>query len=103
MSLELIQQALSSVAKVIDGGEMHWERKELNETRDPKAAGFTGSSGTWRVVVARFTPHSGPHDVAYDGAAVCMKGSQQGTLLHLTPELAKKCWLQADETAPTES
>lgn len=102
MSEQFIKRALGNVTKVVDSGEIRWERKELNATRDPKASGFAGECGTWRVVVARFTP-TGPYDVGYDGAAVCIKGPQQGTILHLTPELAKKCWLQADETAPHES
>jgi hypothetical protein len=105
MSRQLIEAALRGVTEIVDSGDFDWSRQELNSERDPKAAGFAGisSQGKWRVVVARFTPRTGPYDVAYDGAAVCMKGPSQGTILHLTPELAEKCWLQADETAPRES
>jgi hypothetical protein len=105
MSKQLMEEVLRSVTEIVDNDDFEWTRQDLNANRDPKASGFAGvsSQGDWRIVVARFTPHRWPRDVGYDGAAVCLDGVHFGTVLHLTPELAEKCWLQADKTTSKKS
>lgn len=96
MSIQDIDTVLAEVATIVEGGNIKWYQAAL-DTTDPKGVGFTGTNAGWKVVVARFTPPCGPHDVGYDGAAACIDGQRPGTLLHLTRELAEKAWLQANE------